>query len=126
MVDLLQQGSRWLQDRQRQHLARAITYRRGGLSVVLQATVGRTEFEQATDYGIALQSEARDYVVHAADLVLNGERIEPEVGDKVEETIDGTTWVYEVMSLGSEQCFRYVDSDTFAMRIHTKRVGAMS
>ncbi len=125
MTDQLQQGARWLQDRQRQHVARTVTYRRGALSVQLQATAGRTEFEQATDYGIALQSEARDFVVHAADLVLGGARIEPEVGDRIEETIDGTTHQYEVMAIGGQQCFRYVDADYYAMRIHTKRIGVL-
>lgn len=122
-MDMLKTGQRWLRDRQRQYVARTVTYRRGGLSVVLQATAGRTEFEQATDYGIAMQSESRDFIVNAADLVLNGARIEPEVGDRIEETIDAVTHVYEVMSLGGEQCFRSVDADYYALRIHTKRIG---
>jgi len=123
MPDLLEQGAAWLEDQRTRHLSRTVTYLRGGDSVDLPATIGRTEFEQADDYGVVHRTESRDFVVLAADLVLGGVPILPQAGDRIRETADGQIFLYEVMAPGGEPPWRYSDPYRRALRIHTKFVG---
>jgi len=66
MTDVLEQGSAWLEDQRNRHMTRMVTYQRGGDSVEVVATVGRTEFEQADDFGVIHKIESRDYLVQTA------------------------------------------------------------
>ena len=121
-MDLLEQGAAWLEDQRHQHMTRAVVYERGTDSVELDATIGRTEFEQADEYGVIHKLESRDYLVRAEDLVLGGQQTLPRAGDRIRET-DGTqTFVYEVMAPGIEPPWRYSDAYRKTLRIHTKHV----
>ena len=123
MTDLLRQGMEWLEGQRKAHLSSPVTYRRGALSVEVLATVGATRFEADDGSGIVVEMEARDYLIAAADLVLDGQRTLPERGDQVLEARDGVTHVYEVMDLGPEKHFVTCDPDGRTLRIHTKYVG---
>lgn len=96
-----------------------VTYIRGMASVALQATIGRTIFEQRDDYGVKVES--RDFLVRAEDLMLDGDPALPERGDQVRETDGGKVLVYEVMAPGKEPHFRYSDLYRRTLRIHTTR-----
>ena len=122
MADLLRQGSAWLDGQRHTNLTQLVSYQRGVDSVELAATIGRTEFEQADEYGVLHRIEARDYIIRTADLLLAGETVLPKAGDQIRET-DGTiTHVYEVMAPGGEPPWRYSDPYRVALRIHTKHV----
>ena len=86
MGDMLARGQAWLAAQQKTHASRPVVYRRGGASVTLDATIGKTIREYTDGYGATIVDEARDYLVHAADLVLGGERTLPLAGDTIEET----------------------------------------
>jgi hypothetical protein len=103
-------------------MARPVTYCRGEQSVEVQATLGRTVFEIADAYGVVEQSESRDFLIPAADLVLGGAVTLPERGDRVRETQDGKTLVYEVMAPGKEPHYRFSDVYRRTLRIHTRQV----
>ena len=120
MADLLQQGASWLDDQRHTHMARTVVYVRGGESVEVQATIGRTVFEQTDEYGVAHKTESRDYLIRAGDLVLGGSATLPKRGDQIRETDGEVTLVYEVLSPGDEPEFRYSDPYRKALRIHTK------
>ena len=122
MGNLLGQGAAWLNDQRHKHLTQMVSYHRGVASVELGATVGRSEFEQVDDYGLVQRIESRDYLVQAADLVLNTQRTLPHAGDKIRETQGAQTFVYEVMAPGNEPPYRYSDPQRHALRIHTKLV----
>lgn len=122
MVDMLEQGASWLDDQRHQHMTRSVSYARGASTVAVQATVGRTEFEQADEYGIVHKTESRDYLIRTADLVLDGQAAMPKRGDQIRETDGTTTVVYEVLSPGDEPVFRYSDPYRKALRIHTKHI----
>jgi len=122
MTDRLEQGSAWLEDQRHQHMTRMVTYQRGSDSVQIAATVGKTEFEQADEFGIVHKLESRDYLVRTSDLVLAGAPTLPKAGDGVRETVGAQTFVYEVMAPGSEPPWRYSDPYRKALRIHTKHV----
>lgn len=122
MTDLLEKGSTWLEDQRTRHLTRLVTYQRGANSVDVKATIGRTIFEQADDFGVIQKTESRDFLVLAADLVLNGERVLPKAGDRVREVQGDQVFIYEVMAPGMEPPFRYSDAYRQTLRIHTKHV----
>jgi len=132
MSGLLEKGSNWLEVQRHEHLTRTVVYQRGSESVELAATVGRTLFEQADEFGVVHRTESRDFLVRAADLVLEGIPALPKAGDRIRETAGDQTFVYEVMAFGSptggrpEPPFRYSDPYRRTLRIHTKHVGTES
>ena len=123
MADLLQQGAAWLEGMRHKHASRPVTYQRGAQNVTLSATVGRSVFQVVTADGLVEQVERRDYLVRAANLVLGGAATEPQVGDRIRETVGGNVQVYEVMGAGQEKHFRKSDPDGLTLRIHTAHVG---
>ncbi len=126
MPDLLEQGATWLDEQRHAHLTRTVTYERGADSVQVQATIGRTVFEQADEYGAIHRIESRDFLVRAADLVLGGTQTLPQAGDRIRETDGGVTHVYEVMAPGTEPPWRYSDAYRRVLRVHTKHVATES
>jgi hypothetical protein len=130
VADLLEQASAWLDRMRTKHMARPVTYCRGEQSVEVQATLGRTVFEIADAYGVVEQSESRDFLILAADLVLDGAVTLPQRGDRIREPQDGPstgsgqakTFVYEVMAPGKEPHYRFSDVYRRTLRIHTKQV----
>jgi len=123
MSDLLQQGSRWLEDRRHEHLTRPVTYFRGAGSVTLQATVGKTVFDQQDQFNVVQRTESRDFLVLAADLVLAGQQTLPQAGDRIVESDGAPSLLYEVVSIGAEPPFRFSDPERATLRIHTKFIG---
>jgi len=124
MPDLLQSGSDWLADQLKTHASRQVIYQRGAQQVTVQATVGRTLLKLDDGYGgVRMEWTDRDFLIHAADLVLAGSPTLPERGDVIREMQGTTTFVYEVMAPGKEQPWRWSDVFRKVLRIHTKQVG---
>ena len=122
MADLLKTASRWLQDQRHQHLTRTVTYRRGSDTVDLAATIGRTKFEVDDSYGAIERYESRDFLVLAEELILGGALRLPERGDRIDEAVGTTTYVYEVCAPGKEPPWRFSDAYRQTLRIHTKLI----
>lgn len=127
MADLLAQGAAWLDGQRHRYLTQTVTYRRGESAVQVQATIGRTVFRLNDAYGATVRHISRDYLIRAADLVLNGERVEPKRGDLVIETDDaGIEHTHEVMGPGASgggPDWRYSDPQRLVLRIHNKEIG---
>ena len=129
MGDLLDRGAAFLDAQRHQHLSRPVLYRRGTDEKEVQATIGKTEFEQADDAGLIHRVESRDFLVRTEDLDLGAGLILPRAGDQVRETVGvgGTNvFVYEVNGPGGQPPFRYSDPYRRALRIHTKYIGTES
>lgn len=122
MTNLLKTGSDWLEEQRKNHCSTAVTYSRGEDSAEVAATIGRTEFEVAGDYGVIERTESRDFLILATDLVLAGVAAAPQRGDQIRETVGEKVYVYEVMAPGVEPCWRYSDSHRKTLRVHTKHV----
>jgi hypothetical protein len=121
MADLLETATDWLEGKRKAHLARSVTYQRGAASVEVQATVGRKTYDVAAEYGALVQVDATDFIIAAADLVLGGEQVVPQPGDRVRLTDGAKTEVYEVMGPGPDQaCYEPADPYRRAWRVHTK------
>lgn len=122
MADLLSMSSAWLEDQRKKHRTVDVTYRRGGDSVVVKATIGRTLFEQDDGAGVTVRVQVRDYLIDTADLVLAEQATLPAKGDRIEEIDAGQKHTYEVLPLGGEQHWRYSDPYRLTLRIHTKLI----
>jgi len=122
VADLLQQASDWLEEKRTQHASRVVAYVRGAQSVELLATIGKTTFEVDDGYGVLVRHESRDFLVLAADLVLDGAPVLPQRGDRVRETQGQQVFVYEVTAPGKEPCWRYSDPYRKTLRIHSTQV----
>ncbi len=123
MGDMLEQGAAFLDDQRHRHMSRAVVYKRGSDAKEVQATVGRTEFEQADEAGLIHRTESRDFLIRAADLDLGSGPIQPRAGDQVRETVGTQVFVYEVNAPGGQPPFRYSDPYRRTLRIHTKHIG---
>ena len=123
MGDLLDRGSAFLEEQRHRHMSRTVVYRRGAEAKELQATIGKTEFEQADDAGLIHRTESRDFLVRTADLDLGAGPILPRAGDQVRETVGASVFVYEVNAPGGQPPFRYSDPYRRTLRIHTKHIG---
>lgn len=125
MADLLAKGAAWLEQQRSKHLASMVTYRRGESTVDVAATIGKTAFEIDDGQGVIQRIESRDFLVLAADLVLDSVTTLPQRGDVIEEPAGNITLLYEVMAPGNEPCWRYSDAYRQSLRIHTKQVGTV-
>jgi hypothetical protein len=124
MTDLLRQASDWLEDQRTRYAASTIVYVRGSRSAEVSATIGKTTFEVDDGYGVLVRHESRDFLVLVTDLLLGGGLTEPQRGDRVHETQNGTVYIYEVAAPGKEPCWRYSDAYRKTFRVHTKQIDA--
>lgn len=125
MPDMLEVGLAWLDDQRSSHMAQTVEYHRGYETISISATLGSTQFEVADEFGVTVEAKEVDFLVTAADLILNGAVAEPEVADRImwTRTSDGAKFTYEVLAIiGGGQSFRYADSHGTTLRIHTKLV----
>lgn len=126
MADLIQKGLAWLDDQRHAHMTQTVLYVRdtehASYIVEVLATIGRTEFEQVDEFGIVHKLQSRDFLIRAADLVLNSVLTLPKAGDRVRESVGAQTFVYEVMAPGAEPPWRYSDPYRQTLRVHTKHV----
>ena len=122
MGDLLDRGAAFLDAQRHQHLSRLVLYRRGTDEKEVQATIGKTEFEQADDAGLIHRVESRDFLVRTAELDLGAGPILPRAGDQVRETVGTSVFVYEVNAPGGQPPWRYSDPYRRVLRIHTKHI----
>jgi len=89
--NLLQTGAAWLGEQLKEVAAVTVAYHRGSSSIAeVTATVSLHEYEVLDTDGIMVLIKSRDYIVHAADLVLSGSTITPRSGDRIVETHDGS------------------------------------
>lgn len=123
MSNMFQKASAFLEKTRHEKATSPVVYRRGDLAVPVDATIGRTEYEQDDGYGVITRAESRDFLIRSLDLVLDGIVTLPEPGDRIEETYCGTLATYEVLPIGANQAhWRYSDPFRQTLRIHTKLV----
>jgi hypothetical protein len=120
-MNVLEQGSEWLNDQMRSHASSLVIYRRGSNQVDILAEKGKTEF-RVTQNDMLIDVVSKDFLVSAAELVLGGERVIPQKYDIIVETIDGQETYFEVYPFGMEQPYRPCDSFGHRVRIHCRKV----
>lgn len=104
-----------------------VTYERSGVfSVSLTAEPAEEQVTAAT-VGTTLkprrEDAERDYLLLAADLLDgNDDAFLPKRGDRVSETLNGATVVFEVVPRDGEPAWRWSDRQRTKVRVHTRRV----
>jgi hypothetical protein len=123
MPDLLQRGSDWLDAHFKQSVSQTVEYWRGRESVEWKATPApqRGEVDQQETFYFHTATEL-DFCGMAADLVIGGKVITPEVGDKIHWTLNGNTRVFEVLPTAGDEHFGYGDPYQSSLRVHAKEV----
>jgi hypothetical protein len=122
MTDMLQKGQEWLASKLTQHASRQVVYRRGELGATLQATIGKSMYDQDDGEGIVTRSQVRDFLIDTYALLSSIIGTLPRRGDTIVE-IDGEhTFIFEVMALGGDPPWRYSDPFRLKLRIHTKQI----
>jgi hypothetical protein len=123
MANLLQIGQAWLNDKLKQHVSHEVIYQRGGDSLAVEATIGRTLLKLDDGYGgVLMQWTDRDFLIRAEDLVIYNQRLIPQRGDLILETHSDVTYTYEVLAPGREPVWKWSDLYRSLLRIHTKQI----
>ena len=119
-MTMLSNGAAWLAGQMQTHAAESVTYHRGTSMVTLKAVPGSTSAEQTDAAGMTVGIELRDWIIQAADLVLDGVLTTPQRGDIIKVRRAFATEVFEVLDLGSGPCYRPSDQHGCVLRVHTK------
>lgn len=126
-MDLLQAGAERLAAVLRKSASRPVTYCRGTHRVAVHATVSRKVLDAITANGTVVTIERWDFLVAAEELAINGQKITPQPGDTLRETLGGVTRVYEVGNpVAGSDCYTFSDSSRIILRIHTKRIDTIT
>ena len=125
MIDVLQTAAAWLEGRRASHMSGLVHYLRGAERIVLAATIAHSDHERIDAAGIVETVRTTDFLVPTANLVLAGEPIVPERGDRIEreDAAERTTQIYEVLAPAGGVVYR-TENRGQTLRIHTKRLDA--
>jgi hypothetical protein len=122
MPDMLRQGQEWLAAKLTNHASRPVVYRRGEWEATLEATIGRSLYDQDDGEGIVTRSQVRDFLIDTQTLLTSVIGSLPRRGDTIIEVDGDQTFVFEVMALGGDPPWRYSDPFRLKLRIHTKQI----
>lgn len=124
--NMLRTGASFLAQQRHANMTEPITYRRGGQSVQLSATVGRPQSQDQQVSGFVIDTDRVDFIVREADLVIGGSRVIPSDGDEIEFNAGSGPEVFTVRRDELDQTYRKVDEFGGDLRVHTVRRGAAS
>lgn len=122
MTNILQDAVTWIGGQLKDHCGLTVNYYRSSSSVEITATAVMHEYEIVDVDGTVTAMLVRDYIVHAADLVISEATITPRAGDRIIETINSVSCTFEVVPLGSQKEYEPLDPDSVLWKIHTKRI----
>lgn len=95
-----------------------ITYRRGDASIRIRVVPSRPDNRSQQAEGTQYNFRAKDFLILSDDLVFDGQKVEPERNDLIEEEDSGK--VYAVLP-NPETRFEYRDAWDVSMRVHTEQ-----
>lgn len=125
-MNLLQRAAIGLQTLRESHAAVTIEYTRDDgsaeISVELTASVGEPPAAVMDASGLVTEYTSRDYLIRASLLVLGGQQVLPQSGDRIVETIGSVESEFVVTSQGGEKPWRWSDPARTTLRVHTKQV----
>lgn len=84
------------------------------------ATVGETRVEDFFEDGSVVSVRVRDFLIDAADYLIDGVEVPPTVGDLITQEINGRSVVFQVLPAGAEREYRRSDREGTFWRVHTK------
>ncbi len=101
-----------------------VTYKRGPRPLALRVVIAETRVEAADfEQTAKLTLRVRDYIITAADLVLDGVPFKPVAGDQILEVVGNETFVQELRpAFGQGNVWDWHGPIRDAIRVHTKQV----
>lgn len=121
-MGLLDDGAAALIERKKLSDGRQVVYSRGSRAITLTAWLGNTMFARNTDEpGASVVWGERDYLFAVADLVIDGQPVQPLNGDRITEEIDGQLVTFEVSTPTGEPPAMFADLTRQMWLVHTKR-----
>lgn len=111
MANDLRTGLAWLAGQMTAHNASPVVYTSGATVVLVDAVIGKTEYEVQGEYGVLLAATSMDFLIDSEDLGLM-----PSAGDTI--AFEGVT--YEVAAVPGKGVWE--PSDGTLLRIHTKAI----
>lgn len=99
-----------------------VTYQRGAASVAIDAAEGKSQITLPASDNTLTVIESQDFLITAADLVLDGILVLPQRNDKILKTINGQVQTYQVLDLKGAPSYYFSDANNTALRIHTKLI----
>lgn len=122
-TNLQKVGSDFLADRQRETLSVDVTIIRAqSRTENVPAVIGRTEFERTDSLNLTQTFQTRDFLIHHVEYKFDSVQANPEAGDRIEETVDETVYLYEVMEEQGNTLDGFSDDHRKLLRIHTKKI----
>jgi len=101
-----------------------VSIHRGATSTSsVTATAVSRDYEVENADGIITVANLRDYAVDVAGYTIASSAVVPQAGDRIKESIDGTTHVFEVMRLPGRPAAEWLGNQKPQWLIHTKLVG---
>lgn len=117
MANLLQSGVTWLAGVQKDGASVEVTLRSGVHTTTgIAAVKTKSEALEEADEGKFLDIESTDFLILAADFLVNGAAVKPDDGMTIEW--NGST--FELRPFANEPCWRWSDEYETRYRIHTK------
>jgi hypothetical protein len=117
MANLLADGIGWLAEQLQYNAGTTVTYKRSLSSVSITATKARPIRSLDTDQA-HIEASEQDWIVTAADLVLDSTTILPARGDIIQVS---TTEKYRVLGDSATPAYAPHDEYGVMLRIHSKR-----
>lgn len=126
MSDLIKDGLAWLTGQLRENVSQVVTYARGSDAVDVPATLGRKLLKLDDGMGgIRIEWTDMDFLIPAADLVMDGVPLVPQRGDRVFLIAAYDVQEFEVFPFGNEPAWRWSDPNQSMYRIHTKLISGV-
>lgn len=120
MPTLFGNASTWLSTQLEYAAGVTVSYTRSDTTVSITAVVGQTLDVSQANTGTLTEYGERDYLIKATEITSLGE---PLIGDRITETLAGSSHVFEVMSpTNGEPAWRWSDAERTVYRVHCKRV----
>jgi hypothetical protein len=123
MGDLLKDGLAWLTTQLKASASQPVTYVRGSDMIAVYATLGQKLLKLDDGLGgVRMEWTDMDFLIAAADLVLDGQPLIPTRGDTILVTAGESVETYEVLPYGNEPAWRWADPHQSILRIHGKHI----
>lgn len=97
-------------------------YRRGAAAVPIEPLKSTVEIEHVEGDGMVTVAKMTVWRLPADELVLQGEQVQPQDGDLIEEQVGATLHRYEVQPVTGEHCYDPIDPDASGFKIQTRLV----
>jgi hypothetical protein len=118
-MGMLKDGAEFLSDQLHASASEPVVYVRGDDEVDLSAIIGRMEGAGQDTDGYTTDGDQVDFIIAAADLVIDAAAVEPEIGDYIKHTRDGVEYKYTLARDELDRLYRRCDEHGFDIRVHT-------